>query len=72
MTNSEFWCVLWNPVKRYLHRERLDYYLRSNQRAFLDSKDQDRLEVLLEISNSSDEIDAKLKEWSDIQNESPR
>jgi len=71
MKKSDYWCILWNPLKRYLHRERLDRYLHSNQRDFLDSTDKQRIEVLLEISDSAEEIDAKLKEWSDIQSNPP-
>jgi hypothetical protein len=71
MNYSHYWCILWNPIQRYLHRERLDRYLESNRQDFLDSNDQQRVEVLLELSSSEEEIDQKLKEWSAIQNDPP-
>ena len=71
MKTSDYWCILWNPFQRYLHRERLDRYLQSNQRDFLDSEDRQRIEVLLEISDSEEELERKLRDWSAIQNDPP-
>ena len=71
MDKSKFWCIVWNPFSRTISRERLDYYEKANQDDFLDSEDQDRIEVLLEISDSERDIDERIKHWSSIQSEPP-
>tara|TARA_R110002111_G_scaffold38072_2_gene72752 strand:+ start:969 stop:1181 length:213 start_codon:yes stop_codon:yes gene_type:complete len=66
MDNSKFWCVLWNPTRRHIQRERLDYYIKSVHGKFREGFDSRDAEVLLEISDSSEELDIMLKKWADI------
>lgn len=64
MKKSNYYCILWNPHSRYLHRERLDHYLKSNKRDLLDETFKRRIEVLLDISDSPEELDETLRELS--------
>ena len=71
MDKSKFWCIVWNPFSRAISRERLDYYEKANQEDFLDAEDQDRVEILLEISDSETQIDARINYWHSIQSDPP-
>ena len=66
MDRSKFWCVLWNPTRRNIQRERLDHYIESVHRGLHQGFDSRDAEVVLEISDSSEELDELLKKWADI------
>jgi hypothetical protein len=68
MDKSKLYCVLWNPVRRYVQTETLENHLASTHRQLQAGFNSQAAEILLEITEDEFEQAKLAEKWNDLLN----